>query len=113
MRAWRLLVVLERSVLELKTDLKSFKPEFSTGLRQGNVLCKSKNANIEQKRQCSSSLREATNYASTLGKGALSFKAFLSRNGFCPRVPVRKSRYKGPNYTQQLANDSQTKTEQW
>ena len=26
--------------------------------------------------------------------------------GFCPRVPVHKSRYKGPNNTQQLTNDS-------
>ena len=25
---------------------------------------------------------------------------------FCPRVPVHKSRYKGPNNTQQLTNDS-------
>ena len=32
---------------------------------------------------------------------------------FCPRVPVHKSRYKGPNNTQQLTNDSQTKKEQW
>ena len=26
-------------------------------------------------------------------------------SGFCPRVPVHKSRYKGPNNTQQLTND--------
>ena len=28
-----------------------------------------------------------------------------SCSGFCPRVPVHKSRYKGPNNTQQLTND--------
>ena len=32
---------------------------------------------------------------------------------FCPRVPVHKSKYKRPNNTQQLTNDSWTKKEQW
>ena len=32
---------------------------------------------------------------------------------FCPRVTVHKSLYKGANNTQQLANDSKTKKEQW
>ena len=36
-----------------------------------------------------------------------------AKEGFCPRLPVHKSRYKGPNNTQQLTNDSQTKKEQW
>ena len=32
-------------------------------------------------------------------------KSDLSKR-FCPRVPVHKSRYKGPNNAQQLINDS-------
>ena len=33
-------------------------------------------------------------------------KPDITSSGFCPRVPVHKSRYKGPNNTQQLTNDS-------
>ena len=38
---------------------------------------------------------------------------YSSPHGFCPRVPVHKSLYKGTNDTQQLTNDSETKKAQW
>ena len=67
--------------------------------------------NWEKHFKSTSSSRQPDTYA----LGFIFFQTLCNsfKYGFCPRVPVQKSRYKRPNNTQQLTSDFSTKKEQW